>query len=407
MMARSRRMRGTGSYDAIKKDGKITFYRWRLGVFDPICGKTKYVAIKARTRAALDVKVKAWKEEHVNGDEVSPLTAGKRLTVAQWAQRWLASKENKIAQSTLARYRNNTERHLLPRFGRLWIGKVSPLDLQVYFDEMARTYAPQTIKTVRAHFRACFQSAVKFGLIHKNPVMQTEPPRMKAQEPTVLDEADVKKILEVAQKQSYRAPARDDADAYIMRRNYLVVLLAVASGMRQGEVLGLTWGCIHGETLEVKHALQALPGDKRTLKEPKNGKPRNVYIPAAVAVELESWREFQAKYAEKYKGLYDNPLSLVFTGPLGRPTDGGHFTYHHYKAICEAAGVKARFHDLRHFWASSALSRGVSVMAVSAQLGHSGIDITLRRYTHVLERSRDELRQMLDSNPLFVSKKEC
>ena len=71
-------------------------------------------------------------------------------------------------------------------------------------------------------------------------------------------------------------------------------------------------------------------------------------------------------------------------------------------AIIVAAGLSGtRFHDLRHFFASSMLARGVSIMAVSEHLGHSSIDITLRRYTHVLERSRDEMKEMLNANPLF------
>ena len=121
----------------------------------------------------------------------------------------------------------------------------------------------------------------------------------------------------MAKDGSYCRAPRDEADAFSLRVNYLVVLLAVASGMRQGEILGLTWPCVHGTRLEVKHSLQNL-SSARVLKAPKNGKPRVVAIPSAVAAELEAWRFYQAKYAEKYKGFYDNPLSLVSRRRTGR-----------------------------------------------------------------------------------------
>ena len=111
----------------------------------------------------------------------------------------------------------------------------------------------------------------------------------------------------------------------------------------------------------------------------------------------------QDAFAEKFRGIFVNAMNLVFTNENGGFVNGASFSYYIFSEICKAAGVEgARFHDLRHFWASSALSKGVNVAAVSAQLGHSSTDITFQRYTHVLERSRDELRSMLNDNPLFT-----
>lgn len=125
-------------------------------------------------------------------------------------------------------------------------------------------------------------------------------------------------------------------------------------------------------------------------------------IPHSVADELRKWKEAQDAFAEKFRGLYVNDMDLVFTNHKGNFVNGGYFSDWIFKEICKAAGVEgARFHDLRHFWASSALSKGVNIVAVSSQLGHSSTEITFQRYTHVLERSRDELREMLDENPLF------
>ena len=400
-MAKTRRPHGAGSYDKLTDEkGNVTYYRWRIGIYDPAAGKTRYKSIKARTRAALEEKIAAWKEENSGGAALPPLP--NRLTVRQWTEKWLAGAENKIAQTTFAQYKHTADMHILPNFGKLWLNKVSTFMLQSFFDELSKTHSPATVATIRGHFRVCFAKAVKYGILSRNPVTATDPPKYQKPNLKILEETEVKRILEVAKDFSYHSPVQNDSNEYTKRCNYLIILLAVASGMRRGEILGLTWPCVEGTQIEVKYALQALTGDKRKLKPPKNGKSRIVAIPATVAEKLQEWREFQAAYAEKYNVFFENKLDLVFTTAEGTPIFGCNFTHRQFQAVCVKAKVEgARFHDLRHFWASSALSKGVPLAAVSEQLGHSSIDITLRRYTHALKRSRDELKAMLDENPLF------
>lgn len=282
-MARARNQRGEGCYDKlIDKDGKLLFYRWRVGIYDPVDKKTRYKSIKAKSRAALDKKVKEWKE--TNGDRSSLPPLPKRITIQQWVKRWLAMLENRIAQATYARYRDTAEHHILPHFGSLWISEVTPLMLQEYFDKLLETYALATVSTIRGHFRACFSKAVKYEILSRTPVVSTDPP--KGEKPTlkVLEESEISRILAVARDCTYRPPARGEGDEYIMKRDYLIILLAVSSGMRKGEILGLTWPCVNGTQIEVKHSLQAnLIGVKRKLKDTKNGKPRTITIPESVA----------------------------------------------------------------------------------------------------------------------------
>lgn len=397
---RTRRPQGTGCYDKTAEG----LYRWRIGVYNPIDGKTHYKCIKAKTRAALDEKVKAWLEENGGeGEALPPLP--KRMTVSQWVDFWLADVEGKKAPATIERYEMTAERHIKPLIGGDWIGKVSPLKLQAYFNELSKNHASATVTTIRDHFSACFEKAAKLGIIAKNPVKMTDSPRKTKPEPKVLEENEVSRILEIAKNGEYRRNPIDDAEAFLMYRNYIIILLAVASGMRQGEILGLTWPCvdIDGAQVRVKHSLQNLPG-ARVLKPPKNGRPRTIEIPASVAADLAQWREFQKSYAEKYKGIYENPLDLVFSNAKGDVVNGHRLSSYIFQSIARTAGIiGSRFHDLRHFWGSFALAHGVSIMIVSEQMGHSSIDVTLRIYTHVLKRSRDELRFMLDNNPLFIT----
>ena len=388
---------GDGCYDMCGK-----YHRWRLTTKDPLTGENRVKTIKATSLAKLQKKVDAWKLENL-ADGSAPYGA-RNVRVADWVGRWLDSLEGKLAARSVYSYKSLADRYIVAKFGNKLIGSVSQLELQLYFDSLAKTLSPSSLSKIRSVFLGCFGKATRLGVIPRNPVKFTDSPHIKKPELKILDESDVKKILEVARDGSYKAPYRGEARKYAMYRNYLIVLLAVASGMRHGEILGLTWDCVNLDkaALEVRHTLQYLPRDRR-LKEPKNGKPRAVAIPHSVAAELRKWKEEQDAYADRFKGLYINAMNLVFTNESGGFVNGNAFSGHIFSTICKAVGVEgARFHDLRHFWASSALSKGVNVVAVSSQLGHSSTEITFQRYTHVLERSRDELRNMLDDNPLFT-----
>ena len=398
-MAKTRRTRGSGSYDKITDKKGNTLYRWRIGIYNPLDKKTVYKSIKAKSRDLLDEKVTAWKEENETNGMLPSLP--KRITIQKWVEIWLQTVEGKLAAGTVYHYKTTIKNHILPNFANQWIGKVSALDLQRYFDMLSEKNAPSTVKSIRAHFCGCFETAVRLGVIAKNPVKQTTLPRKAKPSLKILEESEVLRLLSIAKSGNYCRPPKDDAAVFNLKRNYMIILLAVASGMRQGEILGLTWSCINGDRIEVKHSLQNLP-KAHILKEPKNGKRRIVVIPKSVAKELCEWREYQSSYAAKYKGFYENQTSFVFTKSNGGCINGTNFTEWVFRAMLAAAGlVGTRFHDLRHFFASSMLAHGVSVMAVSEQLGHSSINITLERYTHVLERSRDEMKEMLNENPLF------
>lgn len=400
-MARTRRTRGTGSYDKVIDSKGNEFYRWRIGIFNPLDGKTQYKSIKAKSRDALDEKVDAWKQENTDNGTLPPLP--KRLTVEKWTEIWLQTIRGKLTERTIYSYTSTVNKYILPNFGKKWIGQVSPLDLQRFFDALQDKVLPSSAVNIRAHFRACFELAVKLGVISRNPVKQTIPPRKNKAKLEILDEKDVQKLLAVAKSGEYLKKSGDECDTFICKRNYLIVLLAIASGMRIGEIFGLTWPCVDvsSATIVVKHSLQDMPMN-RSLKTTKTGRQRTIVVPESVANEIATWREYQNAYAEKFKGFYQNQLNSVFTDPKGGLIGMTHFGICDYRAIRDTAGLSGtRFHDLRHFFASSALARGVSVMAVSEQLGHSSINITLARYTHVLERSRDEMKAMLNSNSLY------
>ena len=230
---------GDGCYDMCGK-----YHRWRLTTKDPLTGENRVKTIKAKSKAKLNERIAAWKNENL-ADGAAPYGA-RNVKVADWVERWLKSLEGKLTARTLYNYQSVTDRYLVAKFGNKLIGNVTQLDLQMHFDALAKTLAPASLSVLRSVFLACFGKAARLGIIPRNPVKLTDAPRIEKPELKILDEGDVEAILQVAKDGNYKAPLRGEAKEFLLRRNYLLVLLAVASGMRLGEILGLKWDYVWG-----------------------------------------------------------------------------------------------------------------------------------------------------------------
>ncbi len=222
---------------------------------------------------------------------------------------------------------------------------------------------------------------VKNESITRNPIKQKDSPRMTKKNIRFLKEEEVERILAVAKSGAYGHEPIDDSEDFIIYRNYMIILLAVTSGMRHGEILGLTWPCVDGVRIEVKHSLLYLQHPP-VLKGPKSGLSRTIEIPVAVAKEMKAWQEYQADYAARYKGLYQNHLNLVFTNVQGEAVNWHGFTSTFRNMIAAAGLDNFSFHDLRLYWGSAALSKGMPAKAVAKHLGHNNVNIPLLIYTH-------------------------
>ncbi len=222
---------------------------------------------------------------------------------------------------------------------------------------------------------------VKNESIARKPIKQKDSPRMTKKNIRFLKEEEVERILAVAKSGAYGHEPTDDSEVFLIYRNYMIILLAVTSGMRQGEIFGLTWLCINGTQIEVKHSLKYLQ-HTQVLTAPKNGLTRTIEIPVAVAKAMEAWQEYQTDYAARYKGLYQNHLNLVFTNVQGEAVNWHGFRSI-FRSMIAAAGLdNFSLHDLRLYWGNAALSKGVPAKAVAKHLGHNNINIPLLIYTH-------------------------
>lgn len=163
------------------------------------------------------------------------------------------------------------------------------------------------------------------------------------------------------------------------------------TGMRQGELLGLTWENVDFDngTITVKQQLQCKDG-VYFLQTPKNGKGR-IIIPAQVAMDaLQDEKEKQARNRLAYGESWNNPDNYVFTDALGKHLVR-RTVVKHFKAVSDRAGIEnVRFHDLRHSFAVNSLMIGDDVKTVQTNLGHTTASFTLDVYGHVTQKMQKD-----------------
>jgi integrase len=374
-MAR-RRGHGSGAVYKRKVDGKVVGWTAMLDLgFEN--GRRKRQAFYGRTMDEVQAKLDEARQAQRKGTFVP----GPKITTGQWLERWLrdVAKPN-VRPSTFRSYSGLLRDHVLPTLGSIPLERLSPADVrQVMNAKLANGLSPRTVHHFRAVLRNALHQAERDGLVTRNAAALAEPPRVQRQE---------MKSLNPDQARAFQHAIKDDE----LEALYLI---ALDSGLRQGEVLGLRWEDVNLDagTVRVSYALQRVAG-KLVLVEPKSKTSRRaVKLGTVAALAL---REHHARQAQESGRVTWLPFGLVFTGPHGQPLDGVAVTKR-FQAVLKAAGLpKMRFHDLRHSSASLLLAQGIPARVVMERLGHSNIALTLGTYSHVIPQLHQEAADAMD-----------
>lgn len=165
-----------------------------------------------------------------------------------------------------------------------------------------------------------------------------------------------------------------------------VFFVTVFTGLRQGEVLGLTWDCVNFENnllfINKQHSRDKIT-NKYQFSSLKNDKPRTIEVAPAVMEVLRQQKQRQEQWAKDYDGIWNNEKNLVFTTQTGRFLCNC-TVCKHFKTIVRELGMdECRFHDLRHTYAVNSLKSGDDIKTVQGNLGHHTASFTLDTYGHV------------------------
>ena len=267
--------------------------------------------------------------------------------------------------------------HLLPALGRIPLANLGPDDLRALHTRMLDAgLSPTTARHAHRVLHRALADAVRWGIAARNVAERATPPRAAQQE---------MRTLSVEQVQVLLAAARDD-------RLEALYLLAVTTGMREGELLGLRWRDVDLDRarLSVTATLESA-GTNPVLAEPKTAKSRRqIMLTESAVVALRRHR--QAQIAEHLTaGPKWGGHDLVFTDGEGQALRRQTVLQFRLRPLLREAGLPPiRFHDLRHTAATLLLSRGVHPKIASEMLGHASVAITLDRYSHVSETMQTE-----------------
>lgn len=321
-----------------------------------------------------------------------------KMTLKIFLEKWMKDYcEVNLARSTVDSYKIIVEKHLIPGLGHHVLSKLTPLHVQEYYSKALKggrvsNGGPLSPKTVHSHHRIlhrALKTAVKWQLVIRNVCDSVEPPKLEQYEGSVYDEKGSANLLKVAEG----------------TRLYVPVLLALATGMRRGELLGARWQDLDLDamTITTNQTLLATSGGLQ-FKTPKTKKSRRtITLPATVVDELKKHKVRQEAERLSRGDAWDKSNDLIIRREDGSPWHPGTFS-HNYKDLLDDNGLPSiRFHDLRHTHASLLLRQGVHPKIVSERLGHSQIGITLDIYSHVLPGIQEEVAAKLDDK-LFKKK---
>lgn len=382
-MAARKSMRGAQGAGTIRKKtvmrggAEYTYWEARVTVGrDAGTGKQIQKSFTGKTQKDVREKMQAAAVEINNRSYVEP----SKLTLGQWLDIWTADYLGDIKPLTVASYKRTVGNHIKPALGAIKLQALSAHEIQGMYNAAQRgekPLAPKSVKNLHGVMHKALQQAVELGYIKFNPADACKLPRVEKCDIKPLDELQIKTFIDLTRGHKYE---------YL----YLVTLF---TGLREGEVLGLTWDCVNfadGTVLVNKQLIKNRDaGGVYELAGTKNGKSRRI-TPAPFVMHI--LRDQQAKQNNEQlhaHGLWHNAWNLVFTNDLG-----GHLSavtvYNNFKRLVKQAGFPdARFHDLRHSYAVAALQSGDDIKTVQENLGHHAAAFTLDVYGHVTEKMKE------------------
>lgn len=397
-----KRSNGEGSIYK-RKDGK-----WCATITlcnDLLTGKTKRRSFYGNTRQEVSTKLVEAQGSIQNGSYIEPST----LTLEKWLEYFLYKyKKTGIRPKTFENYEYLIRIHLNPRIGHHPIMKLTPEIVQNFYNFLSSKgrsdgsggLSPKTVRNIHNLLHDSLQQAVKSGKIIRNVSEATTLPRKQPKEIHPLSMEDQLAFLETASSD----------------RLGIAFIVSLSTGMRLGELLGLSWSCINlsSGNITVKQALVRVKvfdenknyESKLIFQEPKTKSGiRNIPIPPNVLVLLKAHRLKQSK--EKLlvgDRFIDN--NLVFCTELGQPIEPRNFI-RKFQQILKISGLeKTNIHSLRHTYATRLLELNEHPKVVQELLGHSTIAITLDIYSHVFpeikKAAADKINDLFDIKNNYV-----
>ena len=363
--------------------------RYSLGR-DPVTGKRRIATTTVRgTRKDAERELTRLLRTADTGEHVDP----SRMTVRQWLKTWLDTVRSEISPKSYERYSEIVRCYLVPALGQFALTNLAPIQIQNAYsawatggrrDGKAGGLSPLTRRYVHVILKSALRRAVEQQLLARNPA-----------------DAFKKRLPKVERKEITTLTVEQSAcllDSIKHMHLYWPVLLALATGMRRGEILALRWKNVDLDrgTLCVIQSLEQTTDGLR-FKDSKTGRNRAIPLPAFTIEELRRLKRQQAETLLRL-GIRLSGETLVCCREDGEPKQPRSLTHEFAHMLASIKDLpRVRFHDLRHSHATQLLASGVHPKIAQERLGHSTITTTMDLYSHVTDTMQSDAVAKLDA----------
>jgi integrase len=313
-----------------------------------------------------------------------------KMTLGDWLAQWLDEAQHVVARKTLQRYKEIVDLHLVPALGAIPLAKLQPAQIQAYYSQALTTgrrdgtggLSAQTVVHHDRVLNVALKRARSLRLIASNPVEDASRPKVEHREIEVLEPAESAALL---------ARARST-------RLFPIVFLALGTGLRRGEVLGLRWSDVDLErrALTVAQSLEQTKAGLR-FKTPKTKRSRRTIALSPSLVEVLLAHRARQAADRLALGMGRDPAGLVFTRIDGDPIQPDSVTKMFARIVLRAKIRPISFHGLRHTHSTDLLRAGVHPKITSERLGHASIAITMDTYSHAIPGLQEDAAQRIDA----------
>ncbi len=353
--------RGNGEGSVYRRgDGRV------VGEYEDANGKRRYIS--GKTKTAVQRRLRELLADRDKGIAYD----SENLTVGDYLDRWLDAAKGSVRPRTWQRSEEVVRLHLKPTIGHHRLDKLNAMQVQaVYGQKLEEGLSPRTVEIVHATLHKALRQAVRWLLVPRNVAEAATPPRQTRPEIAALSGEQARALLEAAKG--------DRLEAFWV--------LAVTTGMRNGELLALQWRDVDLEARTLRVRRSVFGG---VVNSPKTAAGnRTIRLTGMAEAALKEHRLATAKRQIS---------EWMFPSRAGTPLSVHNVYQRAWKPLLLRAELPptTRMHDLRHTCATLLLSRGVPVKVVSEMLGHASVSITLDTYSHVLPDMQESAARAMD-----------
>ena len=339
---------------------------------DPLTGKQIQRSFSGKTQKEVREKMQAVAVEVNRGTYTPPC----KMTLGEWLDIWAEEYLGEVKPTTVVIYKGNIKNHIKPGLGAVRLDQLHPHTVQMFINRLDGLSA-RSVRLVHEVLHKALKKATELEYIPKNPATNCALPRVEREEIHPLDDDQTAALLAAAKGSDLEH----------------LVTVALFTGMRLSELLGLTWDSVDMEqgTITIDKQITRIEHRANGLfASPKSGKARTLTPALSVMQELKAQRRRQLEAQLRAGQVWDNSHGLVFTDSTGGPLCQ-QYIYKRFLKLLAAAGLEGvRFHDLRHTYAVNAIRAGDDIKTIQGNLGHATAAFTLDRYGHLTDRMKQD-----------------